>query len=118
MALITSYNFPGLYDEDHSIDVPDWRGLEPMLLAVGSTMRRAPCRRPSPARPRASSFSTAWLAHPTASTMIYRCSSFAGRPRRRKPASAVAHQRWLDREAVNTSASSCPTSAAPDAAAV
>ena len=41
MALITSYNVPGLYVEDHSIDVPlDWRGLEPMLLAVGNTMRR------------------------------------------------------------------------------
>ncbi|MFR7751325.1 MAG: alpha/beta fold hydrolase, partial [Collinsella sp.] len=40
-ALITSYHVPGLYVEDHSIDVPlDWRGLEPMLLAVGSTMRR------------------------------------------------------------------------------
>ena len=41
MALITSYHVPGLYVEDHSIDVPlDWRGLDPMLLAVGSTMRR------------------------------------------------------------------------------
>lgn len=41
MTLITSYHVPGLYVEDHSIDVPlDWRGLEPMLLAVGSTMRR------------------------------------------------------------------------------
>lgn len=41
MALIASYHVPGLYVEDHSIDVPlDWRGLEPMLLAVGSTMRR------------------------------------------------------------------------------
>lgn len=41
MALITSYHVPGLYVEDHSIDVPlDWRGLEPALLAVGSTMRR------------------------------------------------------------------------------
>ena len=40
-GLITSYHVPGLYVEDHSIDVPlDWRGLEPMLLAVGSTMRR------------------------------------------------------------------------------
>ena len=41
MALITSYHVPGLYVEDHSIDVPlDWRGLDRMLLAVGSTMRR------------------------------------------------------------------------------
>ena len=35
MALITSYHVPGLYVEDHSIDVPlDWRGLEPMLLSL------------------------------------------------------------------------------------
>ena len=28
MALITSYHVPGLYVEDHSIDVPlDWGGL-------------------------------------------------------------------------------------------
>lgn len=42
MALITSYHVPGLYVEDHSIDVPLGlgAGLEPMLLAVGSTMRR------------------------------------------------------------------------------
>ena len=39
MALITSYHVPGLYVEDHSIDVPlDWRGLEPMLLAVGLSL--------------------------------------------------------------------------------
>ncbi len=38
---LASYYVPGLYVEDHSIDVPlDWRGLEPALLAVGSTMRR------------------------------------------------------------------------------
>ena len=31
MALITSYHVPGLYVEDHSIDVPlDWRGLAPI----------------------------------------------------------------------------------------
>ena len=41
MSLITSYHVPGLYVEDHSIDVPlDWRGLEPALLAYGDTMRR------------------------------------------------------------------------------
>ena len=38
---LASYHVPGLYVEDHSIDVPlDWRGLEPALLAVGSTIRR------------------------------------------------------------------------------
>ena len=41
MTLLSSYYVPGLHVEDHSIDVPlDWRGLEPALLAVGSTMRR------------------------------------------------------------------------------
>ena len=41
MALLASYYLPGLHVEDHSIDVPlDWRGLEPMLLAMGDTMRR------------------------------------------------------------------------------
>ena len=41
MTKLASYYVPGLYVEDHSIDVPlDWRGLEPALLAVGSTMRR------------------------------------------------------------------------------
>ena len=37
---------------------------------------------------------------PTALTTTCRSSSFAGRPRRREPASAVAHKRWLDRGAV------------------
>ena len=41
MTKLANYYVPGLYVEDHSIDVPlDWRGLEPALLAVGSTMRR------------------------------------------------------------------------------
>ncbi len=40
MAQLASYYVPGLYVEDHSIDVPlDWRGLEPALLAMGLTMR-------------------------------------------------------------------------------
>ena len=53
MALITSYHVPGLYVEDHSIDVPlDWRGLEPMLLAVGSTMRRGAIPTPIAGAPR------------------------------------------------------------------
>lgn len=41
MTKLAGYYVPGLYVEDHSIDVPlDWRGLEPALLAAGSTMRR------------------------------------------------------------------------------
>lgn len=40
MTKFASYHVPGLYVEDHSIDVPlDWRGLEPALLAMGLTMR-------------------------------------------------------------------------------
>ena len=40
MTKLASYFVPGLYVEDHSIDVPlDWRGLEPALLAMGLTMR-------------------------------------------------------------------------------
>ena len=79
----------------------------------------APCRRPSPARPRASSFSTAWSAHPTASTTICRCSCFCraapaarARVRCRPPATAGS------RRPSSISVSCCPTSAAPDAAAV
>ena len=52
MALLSSYYVPGLYVEDHSIDVPlDWRGLEPALLAVGSTMRRGAASGPIPGAP-------------------------------------------------------------------
>lgn len=52
MALISSYYVPGLYVEDRSIDVPlDWRGLEPALLAVGSTMRRGAAEGPIPGAP-------------------------------------------------------------------
>ncbi len=40
MTKLASYHVPGLYVEDHAIDVPlDWRGLEPALLAMGLTMR-------------------------------------------------------------------------------
>ena len=41
MAKLASYYLPGLYVEDHSIDVPlDWRGLDPMSLAMGDRLRR------------------------------------------------------------------------------
>ena len=34
MALLTSYYLPGIYAEDHSIEVPlDWRGTSPAALA-------------------------------------------------------------------------------------
>lgn len=49
MTRLASYHVPGLYIEDHSIDVPlDWRGLEPALLALGSTMRRGAMPSPIP----------------------------------------------------------------------
>ena len=90
MALITSYNVPGLYVEDHSIDVPlDWRGLEPMLLAVGSTMRRR-------AREHQALLPRGLRARPhqrrSAAAPV-----FAGRPWWREPASALTHERRLDR---------------------
>ena len=73
---LASYYVPGLYIEDHSIDVPlDWRGLEPALLALGSTMRRGAMPPLFQARPRASSCSTASLALPRIWTMTYRFSS-------------------------------------------
>ena len=77
------------------------------------------CRHQSPARPRASSSSTAWFARPTASTTICRCSCFCraalvARARVRSHPRATAGLR----KPSNTSASSCPTSAAPGAAAV
>lgn len=40
MAKLASYYVPGLYVEDHAIDVPlDWRGLEPATLALGISQR-------------------------------------------------------------------------------
>ena len=40
MTKLASYYVPGMYVEDHAIDVPlDWRGLEPALLAMGLTLR-------------------------------------------------------------------------------
>ena len=79
----------------------------------------APCRRPSPARPRALSFSTAWSAHLTASTTICRCSCFC-----RAAPVAKARVRCRPRATAglrrpsSISASCCLTSVAPDAAAV
>ena len=76
------------------------------------------CRHQSPARPRASSSSTAWFARPTASTTICRCFCFcraapAARARVRCHPQAMAGSRRPS----STSAWSCPTSAAPDAVA-
>lgn len=52
MAKLASYYIPGLYVEDHSIDVPlDWRGLEPALLAMGLSMRRGAFPDPIPGAP-------------------------------------------------------------------
>ena len=52
MAELASYYVPGLYVEDHSIDVPlDWRGLEPALLAMGLTMRAGAFPDPIPGAP-------------------------------------------------------------------
>ncbi|MDM8302080.1 alpha/beta fold hydrolase [Collinsella tanakaei] len=52
MAKLASYFIPGLYVEDHSIDVPlDWRGLEPALLACGLTMRAGAFPDPIPGAP-------------------------------------------------------------------
>ena len=52
MTKLASYYLPGLHVEDHSIDVPlDWRGLEPMLLAMGDTMRRGAFPAPIPGAP-------------------------------------------------------------------
>ena len=78
----------------------------------------APCRRPSPARPRASSSSTAWSARPTASTTTCRCSCFC---RAAPAARARVHCRPRvtdgSRRPSSISAWSCPTSAARGAAA-
>lgn len=52
MTALARYLVPGLLVEDHSIDVPlDWRGLEPALLALGSTMRRGAAPAPIPGAP-------------------------------------------------------------------
>ena len=97
MALITSYHVPGLYVEDHSIDVPlDWRGLEPMLLAVGSTMRRGAMPAPIPGAPESV------RAAPVARARV-----------RSRPRAMVG-----SRKPSNTSASSCPISAERGAATV
>ena len=42
MTKLASYYLPGLYVEDHAIDVPlDWRGLEPARLAADRNARSA-----------------------------------------------------------------------------
>lgn len=52
MTKLASYHVPGLYVEDHAIDVPlDWRGLEPALLAMGMTMRAGAFPAPIPGAP-------------------------------------------------------------------
>ncbi|MDM8299632.1 alpha/beta fold hydrolase [Collinsella tanakaei] len=52
MTKLASYHVPGLYVEDHAIDVPlDWRGLEPALLAMGMTMRAGAFPPPIPGAP-------------------------------------------------------------------
>lgn len=52
MTKLASYYAPGLYVEDHAIDVPlDWRGLEPALLALGMNMRRGAFPDPLPGAP-------------------------------------------------------------------
>ncbi len=64
MTKLASYYDPGLYVEDHSIDVPlDWRGLEPALLAVGSTMRRGAMPAPIPGAPE--SIKRSWRRMPS-----------------------------------------------------
>ncbi len=52
MTKLASYYVPGLYVEDHAIDVPlDWRGLEPALLALGMNLRRGAFPDPIPGMP-------------------------------------------------------------------
>lgn len=99
MALITSYHVPGLYVEDHSIDVPlDWRGLEPMLLAVGSTMRRGAMPAPIAGAPESIKlFYRVVCAPDRINDDLPLLLFLQGAPRRREPASAVAYKRRLDR---------------------
>lgn len=52
MTKLASYYVPGLYVEDHSIDVPlDWRGLEPATLAMGIGARHGAFPDPIPGAP-------------------------------------------------------------------
>lgn len=75
MTKLASYYLPGLYVEDHSIDVPlDWRGLEPMMLALGDSLRRGARPAPICGAPRASSCSTASCARRRTSRASYPCS--------------------------------------------
>lgn len=120
MALITSYHVPGLYVEDHSIDVPlDWRGLEPMLLAVGSTMRRGAMPAPIAGAPESIKLFYRVVCAPDRINddlplLLFLQGGPGGESRVRCHPQATAGSRRPS----STSASSCPTSAAPDAAAV
>ena len=52
MTKLAGYHVPGLYVEDHAINVPlDWRGLEPAALAAGSAERRGNAPSPVPGTP-------------------------------------------------------------------
>ena len=120
MALITSYHVPGLYVEDHSIDVPlDWRGLEPMLLAVGSTMRRGAMPAPIAGAPESIKLFYRVVCAPDRINddlplLLFCRAAPAARARVRCRPQATAGSRRPS----STSAWSCPTSAAPGAAAV
>lgn len=120
MALITSYHVPGLYVEDHSIDVPlDWRGLEPMLLAVGSTMRRGAMPAPIAGAPESIKLFYRVVCAPDRINddlplLLFLQGGPVARARVRCRPQAMAGSRRPS----STSASSCPTSAVPDAAAV
>lgn len=97
MALITSYHVPGLYVEDHSIDVP----------STGAAWSRCPGRRQHHSR---GAIPTPIAGAPESIKLFYRvvCAPdrinddlplllfLQGGPGG-EPASAVAHKRWLDR---------------------
>lgn len=120
MALITSYNVPGLYVEDHSIDVPlDWRGLEPMLLAVGNTMRRGAMPAPIAGAPESIKLFYRVVCAPDRINddlplLLFCRAALVARARVRSHPRATAGLR----KPSNTSAWSFPTSAARGAAAV
>lgn len=119
MALITSYHVPGLYVEDHSIDVPlDWRGLEPMLLAVGSTMRRGAMPAPIAGAPESIKLFYRVVCAPDRINddlplLLFLQGGPAARARVRCRPQAMAGSRRPS----SISASCCPTSEVPGAAA-
>ena len=118
MALITSYHVPGLYVEDHSIDVPlDWRGLEPMLPAVGSTMRRGAMPAPIAGAPESIKLFYRVVSAPDRINddlplLLFLQGGPGGEPVRCRPQATAGSRRPS-----STSAWSFPTSAAPDAVA-